>query len=339
MEELSKLARYDLNGIVRLNDPYFKFDVVAPKLETLKQSAVDVIENAEFWNELPESIKELIKSRVTELLQILDEIVLHRDEAAWLTAQYESRISIIGSIYELVYRDFVRGVREYKNSLETTLEQSRKELAKLKSATKRAEGSAKSVGELAGDKAVAALHEHFESAVSGIVYQAPPKGSWRNLFNLKIRVSERWKFFAQGNRGYEASARKWVFLVVASIVSTSWFGTYLFREVDFTKVTLEEVLARALLLAAPAYAIRFCVRNYNASKHLAATNRHRAVVLRTLLAFLSRTEIGDQVREQIVVEAARQVFATEESGYITRKDGAGSSEPIIELPFKPTSTH
>ncbi len=339
MDEVITLSKLDIGAIVRLDDPYFKFDQIKDRLEALVASAKDVAETPSFWEELPDSIRELIRTRVTELQVVLNEIIANRENPTWLTAQYESRISSINARYEELYRDFVRAVREHRNSLDTTRSETRSELERLKKATRKAEKSSISISEVTSETSALTLYEYFETSVNGSEYlRETAKTGWRRGYGIKGRISRRWSFFVQGKRGYEASARKWLLLVVLSIAATSFFGKYLFRDVNFTKVTVEEVLARALLLAAPAYAIRFCVRNYNAAKHLAAVNRHKSIVLRTLLAFLDRQEITDPVREQIISEAARQVFSSDESGYLTRRDGAGSSESVLEFPVKPGTT-
>ncbi len=133
-------------------------------------------------------------------------------------------------------------------------------------------------------------------------------------------------FFA----GYKGSARAWFVLVILSIFITFLASYFLFgdlRHVEINQLTFESISVRAVVLLAPAYLIRFSVRNYNASKHLSVINTHRAQVAGILNAYIAMVSGADGDRKkEILMIAAQLLFDPGESGYITRRDGAGTSD-------------
>ena len=83
-----------------------------------------------------------------------------------------------------------------------------------------------------------------------------------------------------------------------------------------------------MLLAAPAYLIRFAVRNFNANKHLATLNKHRAAAIQVAAQFVQGM---NKENESAYVELIKLLFAPEETGFITRRDGAGA-DSNVEVP-------
>jgi hypothetical protein len=126
--------------------------------------------------------------------------------------------------------------------------------------------------------------------------------------------------------------------VVFSIAITGFAAHKALAGLDLSNVTLNEVLARALLVAAPAFAIRFSTRNFNAAKHQVTMYRHRQAVLDTVIGMLGRDGVEDSTRQQAIIEAVKQVFDPGETGYLNRRDSVGSSDPVIELPFNMKSS-
>ncbi|WP_204348685.1 hypothetical protein, partial [Serratia marcescens] len=56
-------------------------------------------------------------------------------------------------------------------------------------------------------------------------------------------------------------------------------------------------------------------RTYRALKHLETINRHRANSLRTFQAFVKAAST-DQIRDSVLVEAARSIFMIAPTGYV-----------------------
>jgi hypothetical protein len=106
----------------------------------------------------------------------------------------------------------------------------------------------------------------------------------------------------------------------------------------------EFFVPKVLILLAPAYFVRLCVQNYRANAHLAVQYTHRATIMsiaenyseKTALDYAADPEhqtvrIAAQAKMDILLEAARVMFAQSESGFITQKEGAGSgSDNMID---------
>lgn len=100
---------------------------------------------------------------------------------------------------------------------------------------------------------------------------------------------------------------------------------------DFNGSRIEEVLAKALILAAPAYGVKFSAKNFRDNKSLEAANNYRAVVMKTLLSFMARPTIDDPTKNTIIAEAASQVFKNNKSEGITPSDDTVLEIPAIKL--------
>jgi hypothetical protein len=335
-DRIRQLAEFDINTAIRLSDPYYPYDIAASKLGLLKSSAEDATKNPGFWDELPEATKSNITAWVDGLLTTLSQIAQYRDDGTWLSQNYAATQNQIISYYDSLYTPFVIGIREYINAEGMTKQELNATMRRIRNAVKEAEDKAKVINDLTRQSAdltanasTERLSEFFLQQVEGFPRPVnDKKGLKKFLMWIKIQLLVT----IRGERGYISSSRSWFVGVLLSIGFTTYAASRALHGIDLSRITLEEVLARALLIAAPAYAIRFCVKNFNANKHQVTINRHRAVVLDTLLSFLSRPEVSDSVREQLIAEAAKQVFEPGESGYLNRRDTVGSNDSIIELP-------
>lgn len=335
-EVIDWFANYDIGKIVRPEDPYYKFEDIRAPLETLKRTATDMVFSPELWAELPTSYKNTAIQELETMQRLLTQIEQNRSNAEWLGGNERGHTNSILNVYSTLYDKFVSPVRAYKSTSDAVRMETAEALTRLQEAiseaeesSKQAKFSAKAAGEAATNTAANSLAKHFEHSVIGY-----PSTNAR----LKNQYKRTWWFRYQyrrsmsNQRGYSAAARVWFVMVVISIGVTIWVSTWAFHGIDFATVTLQTVLAKALILAAPAYAIRFSVRNYNANKHLSTANRHRSVIMQTLLALLARDEISEAAKEKIITEAAARVFDPGESGYLTSKDSLSGGDNSIQMP-------
>lgn len=335
-ERLKKLADFDINAVIKPDDPYYPYTDVAPKLQLLKAAAEDATSNPEFWDELPEAQKSNILSWVDSLLSTLVQIVEHRNDGTWLSQNYAPTQAQITSYYNDMYPVFIVGARGFKNAVGMTKQELNATLKRVRNAAKEVEEKAATIDDLTRQSAEASanasaerLSDFFTQQVEGFPKPVnESKGIKRPFVRLKIEFLTTFR----GERGYVAASRTWFFGVLLSLGFTALAASRALHGIDLRSITLEEVLARALLIAAPAYAIRFCVKNFNANKHQVTINRHRAVVLDTLLAFFSRPDVSPTLKDQLMAEAAKQVFEPGESGYLSRRDSVGTGDSIIEIP-------
>ncbi len=175
---------------------------------------------------------------------------------------------------------------------------------------------------LAQLKAIGTLAEYFQE----LVVEEDENG------NVKHKQGNWWK-----NQGYEYKARRW--FVATSLAGVAAVGYALLVVLwlnnieanDPSDLIYAKLVTKILAIIPVLYLVRIFQRNYNAFMHLAAVNRHKAQALKTLKAYLSDSSIGPEARIEILKEANRHVFDTNQTGFISRKDGAGSSESGLRI--------
>lgn len=302
--DLAKLVPSD---VLYADDKHFKLDSAQKQLELIVESAKQATQNPGYWDELPTPEKQQLVNDASALLTTVSTIRENRDDATWLAANLESYKNAISSYYTSLYKVLVSGIREYGSAHATQRQEAERLISELRTATKEARKSHKLASEASSTISTVELSKHFEDSAVG-----------------ELGIKNGWRWFKGSD--YQADSRRWFLGVTIAILATGVTAYFAFKGVDYGKITLNEVLARALFLTAPAYAIKFCARNYSVSKHLQSTNSHRAVVMKTLLAFLQREEISSDVRATIISEAASQAFRQPEFTTYDEKDN------VIEVP-------
>ena len=124
----------------------------------------------------------------------------------------------------------------------------------------------------------------------------------------------------------ERQARKWLWLagglaivtvILSALIVFGWLG-------DIPANAWEAAYrlgGRAILISVLFYAAVWSSRLGLAKLHLASVNRHRAMSLQSLKAFLHATEDAG-TRDSVVLEAARAAYESAPSGYIGRQAAA-----------------
>lgn len=317
MEEIEKLAKTDISTIVDEKDRHYPFDSVKQEVSNLIESAKEYLKFEEFRNELPAPITERIISEVKNINSDFDQIMSNRSNSEWLAQNYKQYQDLIKQRYAAVYDDFIRRIREYKNSVAATTLEAGKIIEELRRRKSEAETLTSTQKEATAETGTVELAKYFEALAAG-----SHAVGWRT-----------WPLVRMLEGGYSGRANSWLLAVMATSLITAIFAySQLKPIVVIGNPTLETVLVKALLLAIPAYVIRFEIRNYNAYRHLSTLNKHKAVSLKTLLAFQSRPEINDETKMQITQTAAEICFEPGESGFITAKDGAGHDDIFWNFP-------
>lgn len=149
------------------------------------------------------------------------------------------------------------------------------------------------------------------------------------------------KFFNERYKGGHArTGALWMVGALTFALLTAIYSAYLVHELSAQRtITWEDILPKIIALLAPAYLVRLSIQNYRANAHLEVQYTHRATVVMIAESYSEATTIKDkqersnpellklstEARLNIVQEAAKIMFAQSESGYITQKEGAGSS--------------
>ncbi len=132
--------------------------------------------------------------------------------------------------------------------------------------------------------------------------------------------------------GFERAAQFWFLGVLGSLVFVSVYSALVIRSLQITQdsLSIQEAVVKAVVLLAPVYLIRFCVRNYNANKHLSSTNLQRANSISVAELF---TRGINSENKEAYIKLIELIFTQDETGYITKREGAGSNDTSIDLPI------
>lgn len=157
------------------------------------------------------------------------------------------------------------------------------------------------------------------------------------LLYLALFIFKKVKIILLGyESGYERSARLWLDATVIFVGVTLGAAFYAKHDLDQLinnnknpQAILAIALVKLLIIVAPLYAVRFSSRNFSSNKHLAAVNRHKAVVMKTLLSFMDRKNISPVVKGELMNIAVRETFVTPETGLLSGKEAEASIEQNI----------
>lgn len=134
------------------------------------------------------------------------------------------------------------------------------------------------------------------------------------------------------------SAQIWLLLSIFLIVC---FGFLIAKvnsilPIDFEKsntsiITLE-LLTRLVVISFAIYLISFSFKQYNVQKHLHTLNKHRENTLNSFKLFIESVDASDTAtRNALMLEVAKAIYESGQSGYISSKDSGDSSPSIIEM--------
>lgn len=129
-------------------------------------------------------------------------------------------------------------------------------------------------------------------------------------------------------------AKKWLkitsILAVVSLVLAAMFWFITEPSLDQGQIW-QKVTTKVVILGILISSTMWCGRIYKALMHQSTVNRHRALSIQTLQAFSAAAE-DVQIKDTVVLEAARAVFGTVNTGYINGKNDTGDSDvKIIEV--------
>lgn len=151
--------------------------------------------------------------------------------------------------------------------------------------------------------------------------------------------AKRFNTAAREHRTHAKQARTYLYLSIAAFGVL--LGLILFltiSESNFIKSHFSEEVRRNIDLASIAIKlaavvgwtqiIRFFYKNYNAEKHLEQVAIHRRDVLQSLHAVYTAITDANE-RDTIIKIGVAVAFQPYETGYITRREGAGSQDDIV----------
>ena len=147
-------------------------------------------------------------------------------------------------------------------------------------------------------------------------------------------VSAQSGYFESEGQKHVAASYVWmvlVFTAMALLVGYALHGDELFPVdlpeeggIALTYAIAQAAVTRVLVVTVLGYALFFCVRNYAVHRHNAIVNRHRKNALSTYIALVEANSTPEN-RDIVLAQAARCIFAPQESGYV-RRGNSGDGE-------------
>jgi len=116
------------------------------------------------------------------------------------------------------------------------------------------------------------------------------------------------------------------FLVIG-VFLVYFFGI---RTLNDSSLKIEFGIISATLVSIMFFYLRVVLREYNITKHIQTSNKHRANVASTLEGLLAQVNQDPELKSSLVKEASTAIFQSESTGYLT-KDQIEVSTPIKEV--------
>ncbi|MCC7436509.1 hypothetical protein IT402_01380 [Candidatus Nomurabacteria bacterium] len=100
--------------------------------------------------------------------------------------------------------------------------------------------------------------------------------------------------------------------------------------IEDNSLKIEFAIVTATFVAILFFYVRVLLREYNISKHIQISNKHRANVASTVQGLLSQVDQDPELKTSLVKEASTAIFQSDSTGYLT-KDQIEVSTPIKEV--------
>ncbi len=302
----------DLNAL-RRDGRDFSFSDVHHLILEVYNNLTKITQNPDFWDLLPENIRNNSISPFTEITNVVQQI---KDFNPAQGANQSTRDSIannIRSYYSQLYTPVFLPLEIFnvKKSLSS---------GNIQQLSKEAQDTITEINKqkAKGEELLKAIQE--AAAVGG--------------------ASKFAGVFGEESRKHKVSANIWLFISTISAGLILWFLYDTFTNLTNAlksittggdiSITLQLFFAKILILSFLSVVFYQIVKNYNANMHLSITNKHRENSLKTFQSFVESTS-DPKTRDIVLVQATQTIFTTGDTGYITSKDGMASSFDAVKL--------
>lgn len=352
----------DVEDLIKTNDTA-NLNEVSDEIRALYEWIALYEADAEYRKQLPAQTQQSIDQEFKTVVDSFSRINSVRStDLASFGNQKQYFVQRIRKSYDNLYNNFIRDYRTWQllhsqeqksqelelqlNMAKSKQEATAKELSSILSAARRSQKTVaklqRATAEATQDIGLSTLAKHFSQLYEGDVddLAADDAGSRRWL---RRRLSSIKKFFS----GYRGAARMWFIISILLFGVTFWaVSRQLLPYIDSLATLSSEgaeirasviyatLVVKALVLLVPVYAIRFCLKNYGANKHLAADALHKAKTLQTLQTYLAITKDNASATGEVAVTVAKLVFAPADSGFANLKIDGEKSDLTINAPIR-----
>lgn len=289
----------------------FNFLDIKDQLSSVLEYTQEIHDDYNFWSQLPEVKKRSILGAFEDMINQLDlmEEFDPRRNDAWsmrneIIEGFQHRYN---DFYSQVIEPFRSWLGKKAHSQELTShfgEQAKGELSEIKRVKKEIE---KIQIEVTNAAAIAA-----------------------NVTSTAYAIS-----FSKQAEQHKKNAKLWllatgiVTILVAIIIVPFVIEAILsIRDTTAYKSSLETYILKALILGFLYFTLRFTIKNYSTNQHLYVVNQQRANALQSMEAFREAAS-DDSTKNTLLLAAVEAAYAHQETGFITTREGAGSSDSEI----------
>jgi hypothetical protein len=306
LDKLNNIKDCNIGSLLREGSE-FNFLDIKEKVQFTISVIERLLDNYEFWQQLPEVDKVDINNKVDQIIQVFEKMSgfdSKRDNA------WSERAGIISS-FESQYKQFYSylveklnsflGQKAYSQELSSKFGEEAKidlaEIRKYKKEIEKIKIDVQNAQTISGDIA---------STVTA------------NFFDSQAEI-------------YKELAKRWLIAVICSgvvvfIISVifSLSATVKINNLDAILNNSATLAVHIIILSITLISLKFSIKNYSANQHLYVVNKHRANVLKSMEAFRT-SAASDESKDTVLISAVNAAFGHIETGLISTKEGAGSS--------------
>lgn len=301
------------------------FDESYPLLEKLQKLFIE-LEELGYKDIISQPEIAQIDQYIEQLLNHLKQLAGFDLSTGFNKDMHDGFENTVKSFYEEVFRN-LRNILVYLRQEAALKSQDVKELQKQQKVAVQAEKEYKTLSNQLKEKLealekregeVEAKHGEVAAVIFGKHFESQAKEYTQRAKDWEVRRTNFFKwllFIIIGNLGL------YLFLFISD--KLVFWPNFAPREI----FTVEYGAVKLALVGLLSYAIGFASKNYSANSHLEIINKHRKNVAETLKDFLdSKPEQND--RSVLVLSGADAMFRGSATGYVSKGDPGGNSEPI-----------
>ncbi|GAB2678194.1 hypothetical protein GCM10027036_34800 [Flavihumibacter cheonanensis] len=327
---VTQFLTYTVTDLLRQELGVKSFQEVEHILSDTKRMLDEMISIAESHESIPIGLKNLIFTYINEFNVFAAEIKNYNIDNDPSNFQLRNRIiTNIQNWYLNIFQGFdnnrnINNFLQVYNSLKIHsllgLQKDKAEIDKLKEETETANKKANEVISLLQSKASAETVQDYAT-----IFQM------QSLKHSNFIIGFKPLRFRLGN------AEVWLFISLIQIFSFGLLVVNINRifPIDFSNkpsIVTVELITRILIISFSIYLISFAFKQYNIQKHLHTLNRHRQNTLNSFKLFIESLDANDiATRNALMMEVAKAIYESGQSGFISGKESTDNTPSIIEM--------
>lgn len=327
---VSLFLSYTVTDLLRQELGVKSFQEVEHILTDTKRMLDEMISIAENYDSIPDGLKNLIFTFINEFNGFATRIKDYNIDNDPSNFQQRNRIiTNIQNWYQTIFQGFdnnknINNFLQVYNSLKIhsllSLQKDKAEIDVLKEETATANKKANEVISLLQAKASAETVQDYATIFQSQSFKHSNFKIGVNPLQIKLGNAEIWLFIA--------------------LIQIFIFGLFVVNvnkilPVDFSaqpSIVTVELITRLLIISFSIYLVSFAFKQYNIQKHLHTLNRHRQNTLNSFKLFIESLDSNDIVtRNALMMEVAKAIYESGQSGFIGGKESTDNSPSIIEM--------